>query len=150
METEQRPLKTGPETPAAERSFPATLENIPHATAFIRQKLDALACPPKARMDISIVIDEIMSNIAFYAYGAGGGEVTVRFEALSDPRGAMLTFIDTGITYNPLEAPEPDVTLGTRERKPGGLGIFLVRKKVDRVTYEHVDGRNILRITKYF
>ena len=47
-----------------------------------------------------------------------------------------------------LEAPEPDVTLSADERKTGGLGIFLVRKMVDEMSYERVDGRNILRIIK--
>ena len=62
----------------------------------------------------------------------------------------MITFIDTGVAFNPLEAPEPDISLSADMRKDGGLGIFLARKLVDEMTYERVDGRNILRMKKRF
>lgn len=84
------------------------------------------------------------------AYAAGSGSVAVRFEPLSSPRGAMITFLDSGIPFNPLKAPEPDVTLSAEERTGSGLGIFLVRRLMDNMTYSHVDGRNILSITKMF
>ena len=91
-----------------------------------------------------------MSNIVHYAYGMGIGSVTVQAEALEDARGARITFIDSGVAFNPLEAPEPDVSLGADRRKEGGLGIFLAKKLVDEMHYERVDGKNILRVTKKF
>ena len=102
----------------------------------------------KAQIQIDVAIDEVFSNIANYAYGAGTGEATVRFETMDAPKSVRLTFIDTGVAYNPLEAPDPDVTLAADERQMGGLGVYLVKKTMDDVSYEHVDGRNIRRITK--
>ena len=140
----------GPRHLVKEMTKPARIENIPVITAFINEELEAMDCPMKVQMQIELAIDELFSNIAYYAYAGGKGEATVRFEQLEEEHGVMLTFIDSGIAYNPLEAPEPDVTLPAEERQTGGLGIFMVRKTMDEVSYEHVDGRNILRIKKLF
>ena len=133
-----------------ELTVQATLENISAVTAFIDEQLEALDCPMKAQMQIDVAIDELFGNIAHYAYPGAVGQATVRFEALDDPRAAQITFIDSGIAYNPLKAAEPDVTLAAEDRQIGGLGIFLVRKTMDEVGYELVDGQNILRIKKLF
>ena len=128
--------------------MPAVVDSIPEVTDFVNAELEAVGCPMKAQIQIDVAIDEVFSNIANYAYGAGTGEATVRFETMDAPRSVRLTFIDTGVAYNPLEAPDPDVTLAADERQMGGLGVYLVKKTMDDVSYEHVDGRNILRITK--
>lgn len=59
-----------------------------------------------------------------------------------------ITFSDSGKPYNPLEKPDPDVTLSAEERSIGGLGIFMVKKSMDDMRYEYKDGQNILTITK--
>ena len=140
----------GPERPVRECELPAALESIPKAIAFAEQELQALECPVKTQSLLSVVFDEILSNIVHYAYGMGIGSVTVRIEAMQDEGGVMITFIDTGVAFNPLEAPEPDISLSADMRKDGGLGIFLARKLVDEMTYERVDGCNILRMKKRF
>lgn len=140
----------GPEEPVKECLLPAAVESIPKVIAFAGEELQAMGCPVKTQHLLSVAIDEIMSNIAHYAYGMGIGSVTVRIEGTRDTRGAMITFIDTGVAFNPLEAPEPDVSLSADKRQEGGLGIFLAKKLVDEMHHERVDGRNILRITKHF
>ena len=59
-----------------------------------------------------------------------------------------MTFIDQGIPYNPLESKDPDITLDIEDREIGGLGIFLVKKTMDELSYEYVDGQNILTMKK--
>ncbi len=140
----------GPRTPLREITMPAAIESIPAVTDFVNAELEKLECPMKAQMQIDVAVDELFSNIARYAYGAGSGDATVRVEPTENPRGVQVTFIDSGISYNPLEAPEPDVTLSADKRQVGGLGIFVVRKTMSSVTYESVDRRNILRIRKDF
>ena len=61
-----------------------------------------------------------------------------------------IIFRDQGIPFNPMSAKEPDTTLSAEEREIGGLGIFLVRKTMDRVEYEYKDGENILHLYKSF
>ncbi len=127
----------------------AVAESIPAVTAFVDQRLEALDCPVKARMQIDVAIDEIFSNIALYAYTPpGAGKATVRLEAAEDSRSVSITFIDSGTPYDPLTREDPDVTLSVGERQAGGLGIFLVKKTMDGVQYEYKDGQNILTIRK--
>ncbi len=131
-----------------ELTLAASIDNINAVTEFVDAQLEALDCPMKAQMQIDIAIDELFSNIAYYAYGGEAGEATIRFEAAEAPRAVEITFIDSGIPYNPLAAEEPDITLGAEERKIGGLGIFMVKKSMDAVRYEYRDGKNILTIRK--
>ena len=65
-----------------------------------------------------------------------------------DPMAVIITFIDHGKPYDPLAGKDPDVSLGADEREIGGLGVFLVKKTMDEITYEYKDGHNILRIRK--
>ena len=131
-----------------ELRLPAVVENIPRVIQFIEEQLEAVDCGMKAQTQISVAVDELMANVVSYAYTHGAGEVTVRFELDEATRQAAVTFIDTGMPFNPLKRPDPDVTLSAKERPIGGLGIFLVKKTMDDVRYEFSHGRNILTILK--
>jgi len=102
----------------------------------------------KAQMQIDIAIDELFSNIAYYAYNPDVGPATVRVEVVEDPMAVVITFIDNGVPYDPLAREDPDTTLSAEERDLGGLGIYMVKKSMDEVTYEYKDGQNILKIKK--
>ena len=131
-----------------EISIAATIENIEVVTDFVNEELEALDCPMKAQMQIDVAIDELFSNIAHYAYSPEVGDATVRVEVVEDPLSVIITFIDKGVPYDPLAKADPNVTLSAEEREIGGLGIFMVKKTMDEVTYEYKDGRNILTIRK--
>ena len=131
-----------------EITLPALIQNIDPITDFINEQLEAVDCPIKAQYQIDIAIDELVGNVAQYAYPSGVGEITVRFEMLEAPRSVVITFIDRGTPYDPLKKADPDVTLALDKRKIGGLGIFLVKKSMDDMTYEYKDGQNILKIQK--
>lgn len=131
-----------------EMTVQATLENIAVVTGFVNAELDCLNCPEWTRSEIDIAIDEIFGNIANYAYKPGEGPATVRIEAEDDPLRVSITFIDHGMQYNPLAAEDPDVTLAVRERRIGGLGVFMVKNMMDAVSYDYKDGENILTIRK--
>ena len=131
-----------------ELTLKATLENIPRVTEFIDQLLEERDCPMKAQMQIDVAIDELFGNIAHYAYGEGTGDATVRFDFDEESRMASIAFVDGGVPFNPLAQEDPDVTLSAEERKVGGLGIFLVRKTMDRLEYKHENGYNTLTVWK--
>ncbi|MBP5670982.1 MAG: ATP-binding protein [Victivallales bacterium] len=133
-----------------ELTVDATVENIPVVTAFVEEHLEQYNCSPKAQMEIDIAIDELFSNIARYAYGKppAEGKATVRVEVTPEPLAVIITFIDNGMPYDPLAKEDPDVTLSAEERPIGGLGIFMVKKTMDEITYEYKNGQNILTIKK--
>ena len=126
----------------------ATLESIPVITEFVDGQLEQFDCPVKAQMQIDIAIDESFSNIVHYAYHPGTGPATVRVEVIEEPLSVVITFIDQGVPYDPLAKADPDVTLSVEEREIGGLGIYIVKKNMNEITYEYKDGRNILKIRK--
>lgn len=132
-----------------ELTINATVDNIPQVTAFVDEQLEALGCPIKAQMQIDIAIDELFGNIAHYAYNPDVGPATVRVEVMKDPLAVVITFIDNGVQYDPLAQADPDITLSAEEREIGGLGIYMVKKTMDEITYEYKDGQNILRIKKH-
>ncbi|MDO5109673.1 MAG: ATP-binding protein [Erysipelotrichaceae bacterium] len=131
-----------------ELTIDATIENIPVVTGFVDESLEELGCPLKAQMQIDIAIDELFGNIANYAYKPDVGPATVRVEVEEDPLAVIITFIDHGRPFDPLGVSDPDTTLKADERKIGGLGVFLVKKTMDELSYEYIDGKNILRIRK--
>ena len=51
--------------------------------------------------------------------------------------------------YNPLEKTDPDITLSAEEREIGGLGIFMVKKSMDSMRYDYIDGKNVLTVLKH-
>jgi len=131
-----------------ELTVEAKTTNIEAVTDFVNEQLEALDCPMKAQMQIDIAIDELFGNIAHYAYNPEIGKATVRVEVIEDPLAVTITFIDNGVPYDPLAKADPDTTLSAEEREIGGLGIYMVKKSMDDITYEYKDGQNILAIKK--
>lgn len=124
----------------------AKTENFSAVREFIDEKLEKLGCKMKIQFQIDVAVEEIFVNIAHYAYEPDTGMAEIRFSADDDT--ATITFIDSGKPYNPLEKPDPDITLSADEREIGGLGILMVRKSMDDMKYEYIGGQNILSIIK--
>ncbi|MBO4583944.1 MAG: ATP-binding protein [Clostridia bacterium] len=131
-----------------EMTIEATLENIPVVTDFVNDELEEFGCPLRARFQIDVAIDELLGNIAQYAYDPETGPATVRVEVEDEPLSVVITFIDHGKPYDPLAKEDPDTTLSVEDRDIGGLGIFVVKQTMDEITYEYKNGQNILRIKK--
>ena len=126
----------------------AKIENVDKVTEFVNEVLEEKECPLKVQMQLDVAIDEIFGNIDYYAYGKGSGNATIQIEMEDNPPKITLIFIDQGIPYNPLENKDPDITLDIEDREIGGLGIFLVKKTMDELSYEYADGQNILTMKK--
>ena len=139
----------GTEEPAMdELTIEASVDKLNDVLAFVDERLEALDCPMKTQMQIDVAVEELFVNIASYAYQPGTGQATIRFEKEDDPLTVAITFLDSGVPYDPLAKEDPDVTLSAEERQIGGLGIFMVKKSMDDVSYEHRDGQNVLTIKK--
>lgn len=133
-----------------EINIAAEVANINAVTDFINEELEAALCPMKAQLQIDVAIDEIFSNIAYYAYTPEKGDATVQISFSDDPKSVSITFIDSGKKYDPLAKEDPDITLSAEDRNIGGLGIYMVKKTMDNVLYEYSDGKNHFTIVKNF
>ena len=131
-----------------ELELEATDENLPVVLGFIEEHLEAVDCPMKAQMQISVAAEEVFVNIAHYAYAPDKGRAKVRVEVSGEPVTVSITFIDKGMPYDPLAREDPDLSLPAEERQIGGLGVFLVKQTMDDVSYTYKDGQNILSLKK--
>lgn len=128
-----------------EITLDANRENLAELYAFVEQTLGDAGCPIKTQMQISVAVDEIASNIVQYSKSP---KITLQIDSAKDPFRAKLIFIDSGCPYNPLQKKDPDVSLSAEEREIGGLGIFLVKKTMDKMEYSREGEKNILTIEK--
>lgn len=129
-----------------EITLDATKENLDTVISFIDGYLDEFGCTVKNEMMLDLAVEEIYVNIAQYSYSKKVGKVTIRVSLSEDHSQINITFIDSGIPYNPLTKEDPDVTLSSEEREIGGLGIFLIKKYTDDVRYKFSEGKNHLTI----
>lgn len=129
-------------------TVPAALDQLDCVLDFLNSELAAYNCSAKLQTQVAIAVEEIFVNIAHYAYHPEIGEATVQCEVNGDPRQMTIQFLDGGKPYNPLEKEDPDISLSVEERDVGGLGVYLVKKTMDNLSYEYKDGKNILTIKK--
>ena len=128
------------------RSFPPTQDGIASASDFLDETLgrvkddaQAVALGPA----LHVILDELCSNIVKHS-GASGFEVDI--EMLDRPRGVKLVFTDDGTPYDPLSHADPDTTLPAEMRPIGGLGILMVKKMSNAMSYSRAHNRNILTV----
>lgn len=128
------------------RIYPASDSELMNVTAFIEEELEKVECPMKLVIQFTVSLEEIFVNVAHYGYPDKEGtvEVTTNFE---DDM-FSITFVDSGIPFDPLAKEDPDITLSADERTIGGLGIFMVKKYMDVVAYEYKDGKNVFCMKK--
>jgi len=93
----------------------------------------------------NLAIEEMGTNILKYGYDdTAVHEILLRLEI--HPEALLLVLEDDGHEFNPVKAPEPDVNQLAEQRVPGGLGIHLIRKLAEQMSYERCDGRNRLSV----
>lgn len=134
-----------------ELKIPAKLENLDNVLSFLEENLEEMGCSMKVSMKIQIAVEELFVNIANYAYpDRANGQAAITLEAVENPASVRITLTDSGIPYDPLAKPDPDVALSAEERQIGGLGIYMVKQSMDALHYEYRDGQNCLTLEKKF
>ena len=127
-------------------TFDATIEGLAKAMSTLEETLVNAGCPIPAKTKLMVAMDEIASNIVHYS---GAPDFDVEIDFPENPNAVRISFSDTGKAFNPLtEAQAADMTVPLAERQVGGLGMFMVKKMMDNVSYVHENGRNILTISK--
>ena len=103
--------------------------------------------PPETEFDLTLALDEVITNVARHAYPQGEAhqftlEVTVSDEEF------LARVEDDGVAFDPTAHPAPNLDTPLEERKEGGLGIFLVRQIMTSVEYQRVAGKNLMILRK--
>ena len=128
-------------------SVVAQAAHLPHLTAFLQQFWSSASLPPGECLAFELALEEMFMNVVMHGSTEGKSRQVELFLALT-PAGLTLTLEDDGPGFDPLSLPAPDVTVSVRDRPVGGLGVFLVRKIMDTVSYSRVGARNQLRMSK--
>ena len=136
-----------------EGTFKATVEEINHVYEYFTDTVANIVGLDKVKK-YYIVIDELFSNIAKYGYKDitdGRDEyIKISLSMNLNKRLITLVFEDNGIPFNPLTIMDPNTNKLASEREIGGLGIFIVKKMMDKVSYEFKNSKNFLTIEKKY
>ena len=123
------------------------IDELQRLNAFVEDTADKLGVSPATAMLLQLVLEEAFTNVVLYAFPDGGfHEVDIECKKEADELTMIL--IDDGVAYDPTLKADPDVSLPAEDRKIGGLGIFLIRKMTDQVSYRRAGDKNELTIVK--
>lgn len=125
------------------RVFAADVKNTDEVLQFIQDDMQKNHLPEQSAYKMVVASEEIFSNIAQYAYSKGG---MAHISTYIKDGFYYIQYTDYGRDYNPLLKGDPNITDTAEKRRVGGLGIFLVKKMADKVTYKRHNGQNILTI----
>ncbi len=131
--------------------FRITIGAVPGEVARVNTALaefaEAHALPASIRRSMSVALDELLTNTISYGFeGRDGGEVTVEAELRADRLSVTLT--DDGKPFDPFATAAPDISLSVEKRAIGGLGLHLVRRLMDEVSYQRRADRNVVILAK--
>lgn len=129
------------------KTWPAVPDSVPEICQWVYDLARETGFSEREAERWVLAVEEVAINIVHYAYGDGPAE-TIEVETLPSPSGMTVRLLDSGRSFDPLAAPDPNLKAALEERKIGGLGIHLARKVVDRILYERRDGKNILTLSK--
>jgi anti-sigma regulatory factor (Ser/Thr protein kinase) len=132
------------------KRFYADLDSIPEVYNYFTKPISDLVGVGKVKK-YYVVVDEIFSNIVNHGFdNSNENYITIEMIVDVDNRNIKATFIDNGIPFNPLEKEDPNTSLSAEERKEGGLGIYIVKKMMDNVSYEYKNNMNYLTVEKKY
>lgn len=124
-----------------------SIEAMVSANETATEWLEAHHVPSEPAFLATLSVEELVSNCIKYGYD-DKGEHVIDLDILVEDDRLVITFTDDGRAFNPLEAPEPDLTLALEDRPIGGLGLHLLRSMSDEMTYERRDGLNRVTLVK--
>ena len=123
----------------------AELEKWKDVRNFIEKTCAEEKISLETEFELKIVIEELFANVINYSCSE---YLLIQIDTTKQPYELTLQVIDSGVEFNPLQVESPDFSVPYEDKEVGGLGIFLVKENVDKITYERRDGKNILTIVK--
>jgi serine/threonine-protein kinase RsbW len=123
-------------------TVPATLDSLGIIADYVMAAAASAGLDKRASYRLRLAVDEITTNIIVYGHANAGLQGVLELRADMDDKTLMISIEDSGVAYDPRQAPVPDTDLPLEQRPIGGLGIYLAIRSVDEFLYEHVGDRN--------
>ena len=125
------------------------IQQVPQLADFVDMVCEEVGMDMAVAIQMNLAMEEAVVNVMSYAYPADTvGDVTIEAVTIADQ--LQFTITDCGTPFDPTAKEDVDTTLSAEERPIGGLGIHLVRQLMDSITYERIDGKNVLTLRKKF
>jgi serine/threonine-protein kinase RsbW len=120
---------------------------LERVNTFVAEICEELHLDAELQMNLNLVMEEMVSNVIFYAYPQGA---TADIELLAESDGKELTFVlsDQGVAFDPTQKEDADVDVNPADRELGGMGIYIVKNIMNQVTYQRLKGKNLLTMKK--
>lgn len=130
------------------QTFERRLDKLDAIVAFANTAIEPAALPAAKRQAVHFAIEELFTNMVKYS---SAGATTIVLEISGTAGGVEVTLIDSGVErFDPTVAPDVRTDLPIEDRRPGGLGLHLLRCLVDALRYEYVaerrEGRTSFRV----
>lgn len=109
---------------------------------------DRMQLPQKCLYEINLGLDELFTNIVSYGF-EDQAEHQIKFTLARNEKTLVVYVEDDGTPFNPLEADAPELSRDLDSIDIGGLGIHLIKKMMDEIRYQRIQGRNRLTLKKY-
>jgi serine/threonine-protein kinase RsbW len=119
-------------------------DNLPAISDFIDDVLTRFQADAATIYKVQLAVDEACTNVINYAYPEGAGPLKIIVE--STGKNIVVTIKDKGKPFDPTSVPPPDLNPDLEQRKVGGLGIYIIKKLMDSVSYSF-DPREGNRLT---
>ena len=124
------------------------LEELTRLTEAVENLGEEANWSPALVGKVNLVLEELAMNTINHGHDGGLHQISITFSSTDDA--LVIDILDDGKPFDPLtDAPIPNVNAPINERPIGGLGVYLVRKLMDEVTYRREEGRNHLTLVAY-
>jgi serine/threonine-protein kinase RsbW len=124
----------------------ADIHSIPTVSLMLDTAMRAHGFSEEEILDTQLAVEETITNVIVHGYAGATGEILITSRTTHGL--AEVQIEDSAPPFNPLSLPEPDTTGDVKDRKIGGLGVFLIRQVMDEIIYRYEDGKNILVLIK--
>ena len=123
------------------------VQEVPQLAEFVDEVCEMVGFDASMTMQMNLAIEEAVVNVMEYAYPSGM-KGDVRINAVANDIRLKFIIADDGMPFDPTAQGEVDTTLSADERGIGGLGIHLVRRIMDSINYERINGQNVFTLRK--
>jgi serine/threonine-protein kinase RsbW len=127
-------------------AFDNRMEELPRLVELVDAFGVATCLPEELAFRVTVTLDEVVTNIVRHAFDSEGGHRIALRLAVHD--GVVTTIVeDDGPPFDPRTVPAANIHAPIDERRPGGLGVHLVRTMTQALDYRRAGDRNILTMT---
>ncbi|MDR1556579.1 MAG: ATP-binding protein [Tannerellaceae bacterium] len=123
------------------------ISQLTHLDEFLLQSTGSLDLNPGIRMNLKLAIEEAVVNVILYAYpGETDKDIFIHLE--HSEKEVCIVITDYGIAFDPTDGEKPDILLPLEKRPVGGLGTFLIKQLMTKVSYCRTGNKNVLTMIK--